>query len=118
MATCQASLINKDPVSSLLHSEGIPVQSLATLDKKENGQRVFETKLDHFNSTITKTFDLRYWEDDSYFDKHNSTNPIFLYVCGEWTCSQLTESTHTPFVLGKRLNALHLNLEHRYYGDS
>ena len=45
------------------------------------------------------------------------TNVIFLYVCGEWTCSPGSEETASnQFAIS--LNAKLFVLEHRYYGES
>lgn len=45
----------------------------------------FETKLDHFNTKDDRTFNLRYWQNDKYAS--SDSNLVFLYICGEWTCS-------------------------------
>jgi len=41
--------------------------------------------LDHFDPNETRTFQQRYWVDESDWDKEKSA-PVFLYLCGEWTC--------------------------------
>jgi hypothetical protein len=43
--------------------------------------------------------------------------PIFLYICGEWTCSP-PDTDQAAFNLGDRLNANLFVLEHRFYGNS
>ena len=47
----------------------------------------FPNLIDHFsiNSGIVSLYDQRYWTNDSFYDKTNG--PVFLYLCGEWTCS-------------------------------
>lgn len=43
---------------------------------------------------------------------------MFLYICGEWTCSPPSAESNSAFGLGASLNAKLMVLEHRYYGDS
>ena len=45
-----------------------------------------ETPLDHFDPSEQRKFNLRYWVDESDWDKENGA-PVFLYLCGEWRCS-------------------------------
>ena len=75
----------------------------------------FTSKLDNWNDT-SKEFALRYWENNSTWDKQNH-GPVFLYICGEWTCAP-PSTDQAAFTLGQRLNANLLALEHRFYGDS
>jgi len=42
---------------------------------------------------------------------------VFLYLCGEWTCSPLDDQTF-QFQVGAEHNAMFITLEHRYYGAS
>jgi len=43
--------------------------------------------------------------------------PIFLYICGEWTCTP--PDTHMfPMMVGAKHKALLVTLEHRFYGQS
>lgn len=45
----------------------------------------FTQKLDHFNYQDWRTYDQRYFINDKYWDKENG--PVFVYICGEYTCS-------------------------------
>ena len=58
----------------------------------------------------------RYWVDESDWDKENSA-PVFLYLCGEWTCREPSLNS-APFQLAKELKGRYMSLEHRYYGYS
>ena len=78
-------------------------------------QNRFETMLDHQDKTETKKFTLRFWENNDYFDEEEG--PIFLYICGEWTCSP-PSVTQAAYSLGIKLKGRLMTLEHRYYGDS
>jgi hypothetical protein len=77
----------------------------------------FVTKLDNFNASETRTFRLRYWKNDIYFNASNDKSPIFLYICGEWTCRPPSDSG-AAMAFGASKNALLLTLEHRYFGNS
>ena len=45
----------------------------------------FENKIDHFDDNDERTYNQRYWVNDKFFDKDNGI--VFLYICGEWTCT-------------------------------
>jgi len=75
----------------------------------------FPTKLDHFNDDIDKMFELRFWINDNYYDVEHG--PIFIYICGEWTCSPPADDA-TAMAFGASRGALLVALEHRYYGAS
>lgn len=54
--------------------------------------------------------------NENKWDPENG--PVFLYMCGEWTCSP-PSVTQAAFALGyNELNAKLVVLEHRFYGDS
>lgn len=53
--------------------------------------------------------------NDKHFDKEKG--PLFLYICGEYTCS-VREDRLFPFMLAAHHNGLMVALEHRYYGLS
>jgi len=57
----------------------------------------------------------RYFVSDKYWDQVNG--PIFIYVCGEWTC-EIPETKAFPYQLAKEYKALYFIVEHRYYGKS
>lgn len=78
---------------------------------------LFDQKLDHFDDKVTTTFKERYWTNDQYWDEENGA-PIFLYLCGEWTCAPPSVDSNAAFQLGKDLKARLVVHEHRYYGDS
>ena len=71
--------------------------------------------MDNFDSENPYHWRQRYWYNDDYWDPVDG--PIFLYLCGEWTCSPPSVNG-TAFSLGAKLKAKLVALEHRYYGDS
>lgn len=77
----------------------------------------FENKLDHFSETDERTYQQRYWSNDKYFDSEATSGTVFLYMCGEWTCSPPDEQMF-PMMVGAEHGALLYSLEHRYYGSS
>ena len=75
----------------------------------------FENKLDHFSETDKRTYKQRYWYNNKFFAK--KSGPVFLYICGEWTCTPPDEKMF-PMMVGAEHDALLVSLEHRFYGDS
>ena len=78
--------------------------------------KTFGQILDHNNESDERTYQQRYWYNDKYFSQKNK-GPIFLYLCGEWTCTPPDERMY-PMMVGAKHNALLISLEHRYYGES
>jgi len=78
-------------------------------------EKTFKQLVDHTNYQDDRTFDMRYWINDQYFDEEEG--PVFLYICGEYRCS-VPETRLFPFMVGGKQSARLLVLEHRYYGDS
>jgi len=100
-----SAFLNKDPYAG------------EELTVNPNEKQLYHTAmLDHFDSTETRTFQQRYWVDESDWDKANSA-PVFLYLCGEWTCKGPSLKS-APFELAKELKGRYMSLEHRYYGLS
>lgn len=79
-------------------------------------QEWFDAKVDHFNYQSTKTYPQRYWRNDVYCED-KETCPIFVYICGEYTCS-VPAFRFFPFMIGAAHGASLLVVEHRYYGES
>ncbi|KAG0579592.1 hypothetical protein KC19_4G109100 [Ceratodon purpureus] len=75
----------------------------------------FSQRLDHFASQDRRAFPQRYYHFQSFFDRPHS-GPIFLRICGEGTCSGI--SNDYLVVLAKQFGAAIVCLEHRYYGES
>lgn len=80
--------------------------------------------LDHFNSSDTRTFNVRYFVNDTYY---KPGGPVIYYDFGELGVSAtmlaraLAESNgvvSAPMELAKALNGVVVGMEHRYYGSS
>lgn len=59
----------------------------------------------------------RYFVNDSYFDFKNQ-GPVFLMIGGEGPADARWMVKGAWIDYAKKFNALCINLEHRYYGES
>lgn len=82
----------------------------------EQKQLWFTQIVDHYNYQSTQTYQQRYWYIDNYFNP--KAGPVFLYICGEYTCPGVPEARQWVVTLAQRLQGLILVVEHRYYGKS
>jgi hypothetical protein len=82
-----------------------------------------EIPLDHFNHSDKRTFQNRYWMNDTYYEKGG---PIFMYDNGELgiSDSQATglldgsEVFFSALELAKKYKGIVLEWEHRFFGGS
>jgi len=72
-------------------------------------------KVDHFKPQDTRVFPQRYWVSADYYQPNG---PVFLYICGEYTCPGINQERLFPVQLAQEHNALFVVLEHRFYGFS
>jgi pimeloyl-ACP methyl ester carboxylesterase len=75
----------------------------------------FTQKIDHFTPADTRTYNQRYFMNDSFWD--NKNGPVFLFICGEGRCKPPTTRGY-PMQVCQDLKCLFYVVEHRYYGDS
>jgi len=75
----------------------------------------FTNKIDHFTPSDTRTYDQRYFMNDSFWD--SNSGPVFLFICGEARCKPPTTRGY-PMQVCQDLKCLFYVVEHRYYGDS
>ena len=91
-------------------------RKLQAVSMNDFSEFTFTNKIDHTDrSPIYGIYQQRYWTNDEFYDSQNG--PVFLYLCGEWTCSPPDTSMY-PFMVGASHDALLITLEHRYYGAS
>ncbi|KAL0280562.1 UNVERIFIED_CONTAM: hypothetical protein PYX00_001822 [Menopon gallinae] len=76
----------------------------------------FTQKLDHYNEKNKATWKQRYFKNESFFDA--AKGPVFLLLGGEISISPHWVMHGAWLDYAKKLNALCLCLEHRYYGMS
>lgn len=75
----------------------------------------YTQKIDHFSHSLeTNEYKQRYFTIDDFF---SPDGPVFLYICGEYTCS-INMDRLFPVQLASQHAALFIALEHRYYGTS
>lgn len=53
---------------------------------------------------------------EDYFNP--KVGPVFLFICGEYTCSGVPAARQWVVTMAQRLQGLVLVLEHRFYGQS
>ena len=78
--------------------------------------KFFNQTLDHFDPQNNATFLQRYYVQTDYCDESPSECPIFLYICGEYTCQGIPDDYIQ--VLAYKMKAVVVMPEHRYYGSS
>ncbi|XP_075144690.1 putative serine protease F56F10.1 [Haematobia irritans] len=74
-----------------------------------------DQKLDHFNDTEIRTWQMRYLANDEFYEKGG---PMFIYVGGEWTISPGAISSGHHYDMAKENQGYLFYTEHRYYGQS
>ena len=90
-------------------------EPLPTVNVDDFVQYVHQSPVDHFNYQNEDTFGLRVWKNDKYVT--SKEGPVFLYICGEYTCG-IREDRLFPFMVGASHGAELYALEHRFYGES
>ncbi|EDV98621.1 GH22290 [Drosophila grimshawi] len=74
-----------------------------------------EQKLDHFDESETRTWQMRYMLNDGFF---KAGGPMFIFFGGEWTISPGRITGGHMYDMAKEHNGLLVYTEHRYYGES
>ena len=99
------------------HVQGkIPLKSDPPAPEFPEFKELYATNLhDHFDATNESTYNQRYFVSDKYWDK--KSGPIFVYICGEYTCS-VPATRMFPYAMAEEHNALFFIVEHRFYGKS
>ncbi|CAB3225795.1 unnamed protein product [Arctia plantaginis] len=77
----------------------------------------FMQKLDHSTPSDLRTWKQRYFVNDSFYD-FNQQGPVFLMIGGEGPADPRWMVKGAWIDYAKKFNALCINLEHRYYGES
>ncbi|XP_012279295.1 putative serine protease K12H4.7 [Orussus abietinus] len=71
--------------------------------------------LDHFNHRDNRTWQMRYFENDEFFE---GSGPILVMLGGEWAISWGFLSAGLMYDIAAENKALMYYTEHRYYGHS
>ena len=72
-------------LTTVSHAYSIMDPLPTNISSSDFTEKKFTNLVDHFNYQDPQTYEQRYFECDDFFDKENG--PIFLYICGEYTCS-------------------------------
>ncbi|XP_026333446.1 putative serine protease K12H4.7 isoform X2 [Hyposmocoma kahamanoa] len=86
-------------------------------DNETPAPKWFSQKLDHSNPSDLRTWNQRYYMNDSFYD-YEDPGPIFLMIGGEGPADPRWMVKGTWIEYAKLFKALCFNLEHRYYGES
>lgn len=83
-------------------------------------EHIFHATVDHFSfrPTTPKTFPLRYYVNEDYYNRHNKTSPCFFYAGNEANIRQFVNNSGFLFEAAEEFGALVVFAEHRYYGES
>jgi Serine carboxypeptidase S28 len=89
-----------------------PPPPLATSHRAITEQWVTQ-RLDHFNPQDSRTFQMRYFANDEFFQPNG---PVFIFVGGEYGISPGWVSGGHTFDMARELNGYLFYVEHRFYG--
>ncbi|XP_054156708.1 putative serine protease K12H4.7 [Oppia nitens] len=78
-------------------------------------EKWFDQRVDHFNTSDTRTFKQRYFINNKYY---KTGGPVFLYLDGESEAMDFIITDGAVAKYAEQFNALAIDLEHRYYGKS
>ena len=94
---------------------GVSSRDLSEYKKISGGTREFalDQKIDYSDETST-TYTQRFWVNSSYAKVSDA--PVFIWLCGEWTCSG--EELSRLFRYAREAGGHMVAIEHRYYGKS
>lgn len=95
-----------------LHHEPVPTYFRRDVDVSENW---IEQKLDNFNPSDPRTYQMRYLENREHFQPGG---PIFIYVGGEKAISPDAITGGHLYDMAEEMNGILFYTEHRYYGKS
>ena len=76
----------------------------------------FAQRLNHFDDSNTRTWQQRFFVNDSFF--HKKDGPVFLMIGGEGAASPRWMVTGSWIQYAQDFGALAFMLEHRFYGES
>jgi hypothetical protein len=115
IAVSQAFFLRSPQLSKDYHSS-FAVHSEEPKIQFNQVQKWFDSQLiDHFNPQDSRLYSQRYWVVSDYYKQGG---PVFLYICGEYTCPGVNQERLYPVQLAQKYNALFVVLEHRFYGLS
>ena len=84
--------------AALLTTVAFAANDLPTVNEADFTEHWFDNKVDHCNYQSNHTYKQRYWQNNVYCED-TATCPIFVYICGEYTCS-VPAFRFYPFMIG------------------
>ena len=105
------SLARDNPKYDLLFKKS-PTPKL----QRSSSQHWFNQVLDHYDYRNATYWNQRYWIYNQHFNPE--IGPVFLYICGEWTCNGVPETRTWILTYTQRLQGMVIALQHRFYGES
>ena len=103
------------PVGGLLGAPKVPKHVAENLVLP--GDKWFEQRLDHFKSSDLRTWNQRYFVNDTFFNRKGN-GPVFLMIGGEGAASPVWVVVGSMMKYAAEYGALCFLLEHRFYGKS
>ncbi|XP_037942623.1 uncharacterized protein LOC119675488 [Teleopsis dalmanni] len=88
----------------------VETQSRAIIETKW-----IEQKLDNFDESESRTWQMRYMQNDEHFE---TGGPMFIYVGGEWTISSSSIASGHFVDMAAEHKGMLFYTEHRFYGQS
>ena len=95
----------------------VPAESVDTPTSADCHVNYFKQPLDHFNLSETRTFQQRYFWNDTFFDS-KAGGPILYYTGNEADVTLYVNATGLMWENAFTLKALIVFGEHRYYGET
>jgi Serine carboxypeptidase S28 len=99
----------------LRHREPPPPPPVGNFSARDVYEEYITQRLDHFNYEDFRTFQMRYYANDAYYQPGG---PIFIYVGGEWSVSEGWVTGGHMVDMARDLNGFIFYTEHRFYGLS
>ena len=81
-------------------------------ERDEPKEQWLKQKLDHFDDGDTRTWQQRYWVNDTFWDRQKG--PVFLMIEGEAEADPGWVVDGNMMINAKKYHALAVLLEHRY----
>lgn len=86
-----------------------------SLSSNKRDPLVFNQKIDHFNTSDTRTFNQTYLENTDFY---NDSHILIIYIEGEGALRENEVDSNYQFTLASDYKAALYALEHRFYGSS
>ncbi|GAB0098738.1 hypothetical protein DMENIID0001_145270 [Sergentomyia squamirostris] len=103
-----------EEIFNKLHREPRPTPT-RKINSRNIKEQWIEQYLDHFNSSNSETWKMRYFSNYEFYKK---LGPLFIFVGGEWEITKNWIAEGHMYDMAKELNGALFYTEHRFYGKS